>query len=58
MSSRHRKWTAVAFLAALILMSGRGLVADEASGAADRPNVLIVLTDDQGWGDTTHRKPV
>ncbi|MBI1373561.1 MAG: sulfatase-like hydrolase/transferase [Phycisphaera sp.] len=25
----------------------------QAAGAADKPNILMILTDDQGWGDVT-----
>lgn len=39
-----------------VLMIGFGLacpIADTSANAAERPNVLVILTDDQGWGDLT-----
>ena len=51
MSSSRLKSIAVNVLAAMSLIAGRSLAADERSGGVDRPNVIVVLTDDQGWGD-------
>jgi arylsulfatase A-like enzyme len=34
-----------------LVVSVLGAVASHAAAAAERPNVLVILTDDQGWGD-------
>jgi arylsulfatase A-like enzyme len=34
-----------------IVVAVLGAVASHAAAAAERPNVLVILTDDQGWGD-------
>lgn len=47
---KRRRWRGVGrALAALAALSI--LFAAHLSSAADRPNVLLILTDDQGWGD-------
>ena len=51
MSSSRLENIAVHMLAAISLITGRSVATDEPSGSVDRPNVIVVLTDDQGWGD-------
>ncbi|HEY7155781.1 MAG TPA: arylsulfatase [Gemmataceae bacterium] len=47
----------LAYFAAVLMLAGRGSAAD--APAAKRPNVLIVLSDDQGYGDfSCHGNPV
>jgi len=48
-----------ALSAAAAMAGGPGCLArasrsadDETSGAANRPNIILAMTDDQGWGDT------
>ena len=30
------------------------VVATDNSKAADRPNIVLVMSDDQGWGETSY----
>lgn len=55
-------WFAVAtlaFTAAVCLPCGRAAHAAENPANADRPNIILIVTDDQGWGDLScHGNPV
>jgi arylsulfatase A-like enzyme len=53
MNVGSRRWRAV-FLPPLLFVAGRcavGAAADEASDETPRPNFVVCITDDQGWGD-------
>lgn len=46
-------------LGALLLVLGCAPEAPEASSTADRPNVIVIMTDDQGYGDiAAHGNPM
>ena len=51
MRSSRLKNVAGILLTALTITAGRSSAADQPSGGVDRPNLIVVLTDDQGWGD-------
>lgn len=45
-------WLArIAFAAAMVFISAEALLADSAPAAGTRPNVLLIVADDLGWGD-------
>ena len=46
-----RSWHIVLGITILGLLGGCGPSSDEGATTADRPNFVIVLADDQGWGD-------
>jgi len=44
-------FTTLIIAAISLCLSASQVVADEAAGKTRRPNVVIILADDQGWGD-------
>jgi arylsulfatase A-like enzyme len=54
--ARHQAWPLIALCCATLLMSAPP---PPASGQAGKPNVIIILSDDQGYGDlSAHGNPV
>ncbi len=50
--ARPRLWRFAALVAVVFMVMGLGMAARaEAPNGAARPNVLLILTDDQGWGE-------
>ncbi len=47
------KFTALAAIAAILVLFGVCSAAQPAPPAGARPNILIILADDQGWGDVS-----
>ena len=46
------KQTTINSLAAALCLAGFGV--GTASAAAEKPNIILCMTDDQGWGDTSY----
>jgi len=46
----YAKWNLAVFFTAIVFLHAAGQTA--AASTPDRPNVILCMTDDQGWGDT------